>query len=146
MIKVVQFDLTTGGEKFKEFLAKQFTVDMLSPVFNEKSCEKLFEGWHGKNMNNWHKFTNDDGFILEFYPDYYITKKPVGKLKLVLYQLPLPQTINDFVNDMHRFNIDLYWTNWIDENFEPKDYLNKNEIEKYYNDLLTKMGKIDEIN
>lgn len=150
MIKVVPFDLTAGSEKFKEFLAKPFTVDMLSPVFDEKSCEKLFEGWHGKVMNNWYKFTNDDNYVLEFYPNYFIVKKEIPSFRTnvldMKYQLPIPKSINHFILMINMFQIQLYWTNRIDENFEPKDYMNKDEIEKYYNDLLTRMGKIDEIN
>jgi hypothetical protein len=150
MIKVVPFNLTAGSEKFKEFLAKPFTVDMLYPIFNEKSCETLFEGWRGKNMLNWYRFTNDDKYILEFYPNYFVVRKEIASFKVndanIKYQFPLPKSINHFINIINMFSIQFYWTNWIDENFEPKDYMDKNEIEKYYNDLLTRMGKIDEIN
>ena len=134
MIKVVPFIQTTGSEKFKQFLALSFTIDMLYPVFNEKSCETLFEGWHCKNMMNWYRFTNDDKIILEFYPKHYVK-----------YILSIPVTINDFINDIERFGIQLYWMDWIDKNFEPKEYLHVNEIKNYYIDLLTKMGKSNEL-
>jgi len=54
MITVVSYSETKGSERFKEFLAKPFTLDMLYPVFNEKSVETLFEGWRGKDMMNWY--------------------------------------------------------------------------------------------
>jgi hypothetical protein len=143
MIKVVPFIQTTGGEKFKQFLALPFTIDILYPAFNEKSCETLFEGWHYKNMMNWHKFTNDDKIILEFYPKHYVIYKNVSNT--VKYILSIPITINDFINDMQRFGVQLYWTDWIDKNFEPKEYLHANEIKNYYIDLLGKMGKSNEL-
>jgi hypothetical protein len=143
MIKVVPFIQTTGSEKFKQFLALPFTIDMLYPVFNEKSCETLFEGWHCKNMMNWYKFTNDDKIILEFYPKHYIIYKNVSNT--IKYIISIPITINDFINDMQRFGIQLYWMDWIDENFEPKEYLHTNEIKNYYVDLLGKMGKANEL-
>jgi hypothetical protein len=148
MIKVVLFIQTIGGEKFKEFLAKPFTIDMLYPVFDNGSVETLFEGWHGKDMNNWYKFTNEEKYVLEFYPNYYIVTKEAKTFKandVVKYQMPIPKDINDFINDMHRFGIQLYWTKWVDENFEPKDYLDKDMISKYYKDLLFKMGKFNDL-
>ena len=100
MIKIVPYIETVGNEGFRDFLSIPFTVDMLSPALNENSQDVLFDGWRGKNMLNWYKFTNDENVILEFYPEYYIVKKPVGKLKHVPYQLPLPLTINDFINEI----------------------------------------------
>jgi len=145
MIKVTPFIETSGSDKFKQFLATPFTIDMLYPIFNDKSCETLFEGWKGKNMLSWYKFTNDNECILEFYADYYVIKKAIGKIKTVVYQLPLPTTINAFINDMQRFGIQLYWMQWIDDNFEPKDYLHKDGIRAYYEDLLGKMDKSFEL-
>jgi len=143
MIKVTSFIQTAGSEKFKEFLAKPFTIDMLYPVLNDKSCDTLFDGWRGKDMVNWHKFNNEDKIILEFYPTYYTVKKDVKDG--IAYMLSIPETLDDFINDMNRFRVQLYWTKWIDNNFEPKDYLDKNEIKAYFADLLKKMGKSHEL-
>ena len=143
MIKVTPYNETTGSERFKEFLAKPFTVDMISPVYNDKSVETLFEDWSGKDMINWFRFTNDE-HTLEFYPTYYTLKKnkPVDSTK---YMMSIPLTINDFINDMDRFDVQLYWTNWIDLNFEPKEYLRADGIKKYFTNLLILMGKPQEL-
>ena len=142
MIKAVPYIQTSGSEKFKDFLNKPFTLDMLFPVFNDKSCDLLFEDWRGKDMINWFKFTNDDGVVLEFYPDKFIIKK---SKKHITYQLQMPITINDFIIDCERYGIDLYWTTWIDLNFEPKEYLHAGQIKTYWADLLNKMGKSHEL-
>jgi hypothetical protein len=63
----------------------------------------------------------------------------------IAYMLSIPETLDDFINDMNRFRVQLYWTKWIDNNFEPKDYLDKNEIKAYFADLLKKMGKSHEL-
>lgn len=142
MIKIVPYIETMGSKKFKEFLTKTFMMDMLYPVIGESSVTTLFDGWHGKNMINWFKFTNEDGLVLEFYPEgTYIIKSKNGKT----YQLKTPKTIDDFINDMIRFNIPIYWNNWIDDNFEPKDYMRFDEIKPYFSDLLTRMGKGHEL-
>jgi hypothetical protein len=143
MIKVVPFIQTLGRDKFKQFLSLPFTIDMLFPVFNDKSEPTYFDGWHGKDMINWHKFTNDDKIILEFYPTYYTIRKEVKNG--TTYMLSIPTTINDFINDMNRFGVQLYWTEWIDNNFEPKDYLKSDEIKEYYSNLLLRMGKSHEL-
>jgi hypothetical protein len=59
--------------------------------------------------------------------------------------LSIPTTIDDFINDMNRFGVQLYWTEWIDNNFEPKDYLKSDEIKEYYSNLLLRMGKSHEL-
>ena len=143
MIAVVPYSETKGSEKFKEFLTQPFTLDILYPVFGEKSVNTLFEDWRGKDMINWHRFNNDD-YVLEFYPTYYTIKKnkPVDSIK---YMLSIPETISDFINDMNKFGVQLYWTSWIDQNFEPKEYLPVDGIKEYFTDLLAKMGKSHEL-
>lgn len=135
--------MTAGSERFKKFLAIPFKIDMLYPVFGNKSTDTLFDDWQGKVVVNWYKFTNTDEFILEFYSTYYVIKKDKGES--IKYMLSIPETINDFINDMDRFNVQLYWTAWIDENFEPKEYLHKEEIKEYFANLLLKMGKSHEL-
>jgi hypothetical protein len=148
MTQAVPFILTIGTEAFKKFLTKPFTIDMLYS-FGENSCQTLFEGWKGKDMSSWYKFINEDKYILEFYANYYIITKDNPTFKAnteaMKYRLPLPRDIDDFVNDMHRFNIEIFWSAWVCENFEPKDYLRKEDIEKYFSDLLNKMGKFNEL-
>lgn len=144
MRKVTIYSNTKGSEKFKEFLALPFTVDMLYPVFGEKSCETLFEDWRGKDLlNGCFKFTNENKITLEFYPTYYTVRKNVKDS--TTYMLSPPKTIDDFINDMHRFRVELLWTIWIDENFEPKEYLCIREIKDYWIDLLANMGKSHEL-
>jgi len=144
MIKTVSYSKTNRSEKFRQFLASPFTIDMLYPIYNDKSCETLFDDWRGKDMlNGWCKLRNDD-FTLEFYPTYYTIKKnkPVDSTK---YMLSIPATIDDFITDMERFDVQLYWKKWIDENFEPKEYLHSDEVEQYFVELLMKMGKSHEL-
>ena len=143
MIKAVPFILTSGNDRFKEFLNQKFSADMLYPIFNDASCETLFEGWRGKNMVNWYRFTSDDKIILEFYPKYCTLRKDVPNE--ITYTLPIPSTINDFIDIISKFGIQLYWTDWIDRNFEPKEYLQKDEIKTYFTELLGRMGKSHEL-
>jgi hypothetical protein len=143
MIKVAPYIKTNGSERFKEFLSLPFKIDMLYPVFNENSCPTLFDGWMGKDMLSWHRFINEEKYLLEFYTDYYTIALSVGGN--IKYKLKIPKTINDFINDMERFGVPLYWTIWIDENFEPKEYLSADEVETYFLNLLHKMGKYNEM-
>jgi len=144
MAIVVPYSETKGSKKFKEFLSKPFTVDMLYPVFGDKSVETLFDGWRSSGvLNGWSKFTSEN-YTLEFYPTYYTIKKnkPANSTG---YMLALPKDIDDFIADMKRFGVELQWTNWIDENFEPKEYLRVEDIKEYWRDLLANMGKSHEL-
>ena len=73
--------------------------------------------------------------------NWYVIKMKTGET----YQLRTPKTIEEFINDMIRFGVPIYWSNWIDENFEPKDYMRFDKIKPYFNDLLTRMGKAHEL-
>lgn len=141
-MRAIPYIQTMGSERFKNFLTVPFSIDMLAPIFGDKSCDTIFGGWRGKNMGNWYKFVADDDTVLEFYPDYYIIKKPKTSIN---YQMPLPKNVNDFVNDMFRFDISIYWSIWVDVNFEPKEYLDAQGVSDYFKDLLTRMGKIHEL-
>ena len=62
-----------------------------------------FEGWYIKDMGTWYKIYDDNNIVLEFYVNNYIITKEAKSFKahdVVKYQIPLPQTINDFINDM----------------------------------------------
>jgi len=142
LIKVIPYIKTTGTQKFKTFLQTPFILDMLYPVSEKSSTDILFEDWHGKDMRNWFKFTNDDGVVLEFFPNGTYVIKKRGDAE---HQLVTPKTIDEFINDMDRFGIYIGWSNWIDENFDPKDYLPPDEIKSYFSNLLAKMGKAHEL-
>ena len=147
MIIVTPYINTLGSEKYKNFLTVPFTVDMLGPVL-EKSCDTIFEGWRGKSMGSWYKFNNDDKITLEFFVEHYSIGKEANSFKAnqrVSHKMPFPRDINDFINDMDRFGIKLYWTTWIDQNFEPKEYLEVDKIKDYFVDLLGKLGKSNEL-
>ena len=146
MIEVVPFIQTLGTEKFKEFLIQPFTINMLATIPHHVPIPILFEGWRGKDMSNWYKFTNEEKYILEFYPTHYIITREVKVgWDALKYQKPIPRDIDDFINDMNRLNIKLYWTDWVDQNFEPKDFCEKDKIKDYYVDLLGKIDKSFEL-
>ena len=132
-MKVIPYIKTAGSEKFKEFLTLPFGFDQL---------REKFDGWKVKNMGTWNRCINDDGYTLEIYPNHYIIYHTKGQVK---YTLSIPKTLNDFINDMDRLGIQLYWGDWIDNAFEPKDYLHKDEIRDYYFTLLDKLGKSNEL-
>lgn len=135
MIKVTPFINTTGSTKFKEFLEHKFTIDMLS----HNNENKIFDNWYDDSG----KLINNDNITLVFYPEHYIIDKNDANNTTCI--IPLPITINDFINDMYRFNINIYWNDIIDEMFEPKEYLHVDEIYNYYKNLLNKLNKSHEL-
>ena len=136
---VMPYIETMGCDRYKKFIMQPFSIDMLNS--NDDAIPTYFDGWRRKNMGTWEKLTNDDNIILEFYPNQYNIIIP--KANKITISLPL--TINDFINDMQKYNVQLYWSTWMDENFEPKEYLNQNQIREYFVDLLNKMDKSYEL-
>lgn len=140
-MKVVSYIQTIGCEMFKKFISLPFSINLLYSITTEEGINVIFDGWHGKNMGTYYKFTNEENVVLEFYAGYYTINKNSKK-----YILPLPKTINDFINDMDRFNVELFWGQWMNDNFEPKDYLPIDEIPTYFTNLLVKMKKEQDLN
>jgi hypothetical protein len=142
MQKVATYIETIGCEMFKKFISLPFSINLLYNVTNEEGINVIFDGWHGKDMGNWYKFYNEENVVLEFYAGYYTIKFPKKESRILLS----PKTINDFINDMDRFEVSLYWNQWMEDNFEPKDYLHVDDIPKYFNNLLIKMKKEEDLN
>lgn len=141
-MRVVEYINTRGDERFKSFLNQPFSINMLYSNSEIKNSETYFSNWRGKNMGSWQRYTNEKDIVLEFYPNYYNVQ--ISKNKII-QNINLPKTINDFINEMIKMDVDLYWSEWIDINFEPKQYLHENEIKKYYENLLASMDKSHEL-
>ncbi len=108
---------TTGNKKFTELLAKTFVCDMLFPVYGEHSVTTIFDGWQGELFYNWSRFTNEDSDILEFYAEgVYVTK--TNNESNDVYQRQTPKTIVEFIDDMHEFGVQLYWSDWVVQKFK----------------------------
>lgn len=142
MQKVTTYIQTIGCEMFKKFISLPFSVNLLYSLTKDEGIDIIFDGWHGKDMGSWHKFYNEENVVLEFYAGYYLIKDQ----KKETQRLPLPKTINDFINDMDRLEVILYWNQWMEDNFEPKDYLHVDDIPKYFTNLLIKMQKEEDLN
>jgi hypothetical protein len=142
MQKVATYIETTGCEMFKKFISLPFSIDLLYNITNVEDINVIFDGWHGKDMGTWYKFYSEEKFVLEFYAGYYFIKYGNRENQ----KLPFPKTINDFINDMNRFEVPLFWNQWMEDNFEPKDYLCVDDIPKYFNNLLIKMKKEEDLN
>lgn len=138
---IVQYSKTNYSDRFKKYLNKEFSVDYLLPDFIDKKHETIFDGWVGKDMGSWYKFYNDT-HTLEFYnTTYKIKNNKNGEI----FEMPIPLTILNFINDMERFEIPLFWSNWIDINFEPFEYLCREQIIEYFTKLLDKLDKSHEL-
>jgi hypothetical protein len=134
MIKAVPFIQTIGTEKFKEFLLQPFKTEQL----DSNTDKELFDGWIYTEEEIY--FNKIGRITLNFHSTFYLVQ-----LNDANYKLPIPKTIDDFVNDMMRVGVEIYWSDLVDEKFEPKDYLQKDEIRKYFETLLNKMGKFNEL-
>ena len=109
---------TIGNEKITEFLSKTFVCDMLFPVYGEHSVTTIFDGWQGELFYNWSRIKNNAGDILEFYAEgVYVVK--VRNESNDVYQRQTPKTIEEFIDDMNEFGIQLYWSDWVVKKFKP---------------------------
>ncbi|MFW6243055.1 MAG: hypothetical protein ACOC2W_02755 [bacterium] len=141
MFKVDKSIIHILSIRMVEYLNKPFNVYYLYPDFIEKNEPTIFDGWVGKKLNTWHRLSNDE-FELEFYDESYTIKNNKLNKK---YELPIPKTIIEFINDCLKFDIELYWSDYIDKNFEPYEYLTTSQVIEYYKNLLNKMEKSNEL-
>lgn len=140
MNDIVPYIKTLGTENFRNFLSTSFHYRMLFNVDNNSKYIKIFDKWDIVSSDK-KIFKTNDNIKIQFCDDYYFISVDIKQ-----YTLPIPETINDFINDMFRLNIKIYWSKWVDENFEPKDYLPQYLIKEYYRELLNDMNKGYELN
>ena len=131
MIKVTPFIKTLGTERYKELLSSPFEFSML---------ETHFTGWN-EIVEDYYKKYGQGNTVISVLPTPQYEIEILGEK----YIFPHPKTLNDFINDMDRILIDLFWGSWIEENYEPKDFLPQNEIENYYTELLNSLDKGHEL-
>jgi hypothetical protein len=132
MTKVATYIKTNRTNKYREFLNKPFEF---------KDIPNLFIGWEMKDDNVFIKVFSNNSVKLNINSEHY--QIDIG---LHVYTSLNPLTINDFINDMDRNGIDLYWDEKALNNLKPIDYIISEEIGLYYKNLLDKMGKGFELN
>lgn len=110
-------DIKPAGIKgFTKFLTKQYTCDLLFPVYGKSSVSTIFQSWQGELMNHWCRFTNENGDILEFFPEGQYVLKPRNESNNS-FQLRTPKTIKEFIDDMKKFGVQLFWSDWVVKKF-----------------------------
>ena len=94
----------------------------------------LFDGWVGKSRTDWVEFKNDIGTKIEFYSKTY---------KINGIELPYPQTLDNFITDCKRLNIDLEWRrDLIDQGMNIYHLVDGKVAEEFVIEMLTIMDKI----
>jgi len=138
-VKAVSYiDLEILSKEYKDFLLHKFELGNLFP---DSVTPLYFLGWKGTQMFNWYKVINtfNRDWLFEIFPNEYKIH-----VKNNIYSFPFPRNLNDFISDCDRIGINLYWnTEELDKIFDTKIYMPIKDIEIYYKDLLTKIGKAD---
>jgi len=133
MTKVTTYIKTNRTDKYREFLNKPFEF---------KDIPNLFIGWKRKDDSIFTDvFYNDNHIELCICSDYYQINKGSR-----CFNTLSPATINDFINDMDRNDIELHWDEKALNDLKPIDYIISGEVGLYYKNLLDKMGKGFELN
>ena len=131
MISVVPYIDTIGTDKFREFLKTPFKMEML---------ETIFKGWE--------KDPKHDTLQQEYWCGETVLGFGFDGSEYAIHRdtiLPFPTNINDFINDMTRFGITLYWADDMLVKFSPKDMYSPEKIREYYTGLLEKLEKDHEL-
>ena len=93
----------------------------------------LFEDWVCKKRTNWIDFKNNDNKI-EFYSKTY---------KINGVELPFPQTIDQFIIDCKRLNVDVFWRkDLVELNININHIVDAVVAKEYINELLVIMDKL----
>lgn len=142
MNKAIPYFYTWGTEKFGEFLRTPFNMNMLCYI-DDNSVPTLFLGWTARKIGVEKISFTSKKTILTFNSNNFLEITTFDDKSYV--NIKTPFTIGEFITLLHMLNIHLYWSDWIEENFEPKDFLPRTRIEDYYADLLHIMDKDHEL-
>jgi len=128
IVRALPIKYTQGTDNYKILLNKKFDFNLIS------GDDGLFKGTtfdSNKNILIIENFVIEIKNNLLYFPNNYV--------------IPIPKTIEDYVNIMYIFNISIFWSNKIISELEPIDYLPQNKIPEYYKELLVLMDKEHEI-
>lgn len=89
----------------------------------------FFDGWTCKNLNHWQVLTNNENDItITIEPNNYTVNISHRE-----FNFPsLPDTIDDFINDLKRIGVKLFWHNNIVEKFGYEEITSNKKIVEYY--------------
>ena len=128
--------------EYFDFVNQQFNIEMILQDKIKKN-DVIFYGWDGNEMSGgWFNLTNySEKCEIEFYATHYniLNKKKNNNQK---YSFPFPKTINDFISDCERCDIVLYWSEFAIKSFLPRTILCNEDLNNYYNNILTIIGKL----
>lgn len=130
-MKAVPYIETVGNEAFRKFVTQLFEIEMIPQLFERLEKRGGFT------------ILVNEKITLQFFDNYYkivSTEKDIDT-----YELPLPETINDFVGDFVRMKIPLNWSKKVTDMFMPPHYLPQNQLEDYYKKLLGSLDKEHEL-
>jgi hypothetical protein len=131
-IKAVPNRLLLYNEDVNNLLNAKFDEKKLSEYFGKNFVINNFTDWVKVSYGKYNFEFNNIEFTVEYYDDSEILNK---------YRLPLPKCLDDFINDMYRLNIDIYWTNKIITKYLPNFLIDKNNLENFIRYYLTKIEK-----
>ena len=138
--KAVPYIDSVGKKEYQKILLQLFNISFLIRT-NKNFDDTLFHGWSGMEMaGSWYKLENfEEKTTIEFYSTYYHVMKKFGLQ--TKYVLPLPRTLNDFISDCNRCDVNLWWNENAIKQYTPKVLLIQSDIDLYYKDILIKIGK-----
>lgn len=134
-IGAVSLNRTVGIEKIESLYdSKLDKIENLSNFFNG-SWDII------RNDINWtvikyniykFEFLSNNTYVVEYYDE---------SETLVKYTLPKPNILGDFIDDMTRLNIPLFWNPHIVDNYEPHNLLDVDLIENFFREKLNNIEK-----
>lgn len=77
-------------------------------------------------------FLGDETYKIEYYDE---------SETLISVLLPKPLTLNDFIGDLFRLNIKIYWSNWVIDMYNPIRLIEKSKIENFIRKELNHIDK-----
>ena len=114
----------------------------LNQTFNPEQISIIFDGFRYKNLASLIKLQSND-ITFEFYTDYY---KIIDENANEIIQInKVPSTLYEFIEDINRYNVLIYWSKNIFTTFEPEIILESCDIRCYYENLLSKINKSHEL-
>ena len=128
LVRAVPIKHTLGTDKYKNIINVKFSIDLIS---NDKS---LF-----KNC-----YYNDNTKTLLIYNNNLHFENNLITINNK-YVITIPKTISDYIDIMYILNIELYWSDHIIDQLEPKDYFEMGKIRRYYEEMLLLMDKSKEL-
>lgn len=131
---------------FNKLIQSTTVLEFYSQNLDVKNLKKIFDGeWFVEDNMTWVKVLYNQKYTFEFINEIVKYSYINDSESYVEFSIPTPTTIDEFISDMNRIGIELFWKKSIITKYQPQFLIDKDKIEMFQRVNLNNINKSFEL-